>query len=317
ATLELRQPDGSPVCADTVQLSVINTLGPMGLECYPQHKDTTMLSIPLPTDKWNKPHPPSCSCGLCKIYCARASLQMINHYYGGNLTQDYISYARGRTVLDWPKNNQLGANEGWKRYDEHGAADLSWALAGAATVEYEGENEEGYEKLDIRWNQMVHSLMRYHPLLHFDFNHSLVVFGVNVFSDKTYAVGVLDPGVDDYEDRVKWKIHASFFGGIYPDWVYGAHTNRSATQVHGRTNQQQGLGIDTDHDGSVDTPESAYDQDGDGICDWDERNRWFAFIDHTWPYDNFILDPHDSDTDGDGTDDMQDLIDELKREGYK
>lgn len=276
-----------------------------------------MLSIPLPTDKWNKPHPPSCKCGLCKKYCVRAALQMINHYYGGNLTQDYISYARGRKVHEWPKNNQLGANKGWNRYNEDGVADFVWTVDGAAAVEYEGEDDQAYEKLDIMWNQMIHSLMRYHPLLHFDRHHADVVFGASSQKDGTRAVGVLDPGVEDYADRVKWKIHASLFGGIYPDWVYGVQTDRRVSQIHGRTNQQQGLGIDTDHDGNIDTPESAYDQDGDGICDWDERNRWFAFIDYTWPYSNFVLDPHDSDTDGDGTDDMQDLIDELKSEGYK
>lgn len=138
-----------------------------------------------------------------------------------------------------------------------------------------------------------------------------------ILDDGTCIRGMFDPSDPRYTNRVKWKEFTTKYGGLPRQWIYGVQTDRRVSQIHGRTNQQQGLGIDTDHDGNIDTPESAYDQDGDGICDWDERNRWFAFIDYTWPYSNFVLDPHDSDTDGDGTDDMQDLIDELKREGYK
>ncbi|MFP4029850.1 MAG: hypothetical protein ACLFWL_18895 [Candidatus Brocadiia bacterium] len=89
--------------------------------------------------------------------------------------------------------------------------------------------------------------------------------------------------------------------------------SKSVSAVNARMNPA-GMGIDSDHDGSSDSKD---DSDNDGICDWDEQNRWFKSIDIPWTTDDFKLDPNDADTDGDGVPDLEDLKQVLEEQGYR
>ncbi|MFP4029668.1 MAG: hypothetical protein ACLFWL_17955 [Candidatus Brocadiia bacterium] len=79
-------------------------------------------------------------------------------------------------------------------------------------------------------------------------------------------------------------------------------------------NQPAGLGTDTDHDGNS---KSKDDSDDDGICDWDETNRWFHHIEVPGWGDDYDLDPQKEDSNGDGKSDMDALIEMFERKGLK
>ncbi|HEY6193971.1 MAG TPA: FlgD immunoglobulin-like domain containing protein [Candidatus Eisenbacteria bacterium] len=90
----------------------------IGLQLSLQHKDTRLLCVSSPDPSWpgcaesagdqgpwDDAHPLGhaehyengvgwVQCDHCKFYCARAANQMINAYYGGNLSQDRLSYAQ-------------------------------------------------------------------------------------------------------------------------------------------------------------------------------------------------------------------------------
>ena len=75
-------------------------------------------------------------CPHCRTYCGRAGVQMLNHYYGGNLTQDRISYefmkyerAAGKVVA--APEGDLGHNVG--TLSSSLIAVLAWAVQNAAT----------------------------------------------------------------------------------------------------------------------------------------------------------------------------------------
>lgn len=76
-------------------------------------------------------------CGHCAFYCARACTQMLNHFYGGNLLQDRISYHIRNGDLAGPEGD-LGHDRGFS--DGEVTTALNWALqvAGATYTPYFG-----------------------------------------------------------------------------------------------------------------------------------------------------------------------------------
>jgi len=106
-----------------------------------QHKDTPMLCLrgcPLEgKHAWNVVHEVSsssdvASCDHCKWYCVVASIAMINHYFGGDISQDRLMYyIRAELYRDYynPPETDIGHGIG---LDVDSAKDaLSWSLNGA------------------------------------------------------------------------------------------------------------------------------------------------------------------------------------------
>jgi hypothetical protein len=98
----------------------------LGVEALFQVKDSPMFCLycPLTGDhNWNSVHPTR-GCTHCNTYCARADVRMCASYYGGNVTEDRISYHAYKDNHSYP--GQLG--HGYGMWPD---AALSWALNGA------------------------------------------------------------------------------------------------------------------------------------------------------------------------------------------
>ncbi|MDI6826840.1 MAG: C39 family peptidase, partial [Candidatus Aenigmarchaeota archaeon] len=118
----------------SVQLSTEKDLG---IQPLFQHKDTRMLCLrgcPLyGKHAWDSVHEVNssddvASCDHCKSYCAVASIAMINHYYGGNISQDRIINFLYREVYHQNPENDLAH---WGVSVDMTTKALSWALNGA------------------------------------------------------------------------------------------------------------------------------------------------------------------------------------------
>ncbi|MGQ9808099.1 MAG: lamin tail domain-containing protein [Armatimonadota bacterium] len=86
----------------------------------------------LPGQYWDAAHDETqahvASCGHCAFYCARACTQMVNHFYGGDLFQDRISYHIRSNDIPGQPEGDLGHDRGFG--DDELTAALSWALQG-------------------------------------------------------------------------------------------------------------------------------------------------------------------------------------------
>lgn len=112
------------------EIDYINTLAPVL-----QRKDTTMLcwdgdDESGPRQPWDGAHAdrPADHSRHGRNYCARAAIAMINRYYGGDLSQDRLSYQHFSTV-NGPLYGALGHDTPLSIVA--GQALLSWALNGA------------------------------------------------------------------------------------------------------------------------------------------------------------------------------------------
>lgn len=73
------------------------------------------------------------ACGHCAFYCARGCTQMLNHFYGGNLFQDRISYHIRNGDLPGPEGD-LGHDRGFS--DAEVTTAVTWALQLGGGVTY-------------------------------------------------------------------------------------------------------------------------------------------------------------------------------------
>ncbi len=112
-----------------------------------QHKDTRLLCIwenewserpgcaELGAHAWDIPHPdgpPPDDEPHCANYCARASIAMINARYGGNLSQDRISYHYFKEIADRVAGPEGDLGHGSWLVGQDFINTISWALGGAA-----------------------------------------------------------------------------------------------------------------------------------------------------------------------------------------
>lgn len=238
--------------ASSIQLSTENDLG---IQPIQQRKDTKMLCLqgcPLTgSHAWDIAHP-NRGCVHDDWYCVRASIAMINHYYGGNLSQDRISYYEFEELhrnLYNPPETDLGHSRG---LDVGMAAEaLSWALNNVSIEHQTGKPL--YEQI-VQWINSGRPIMRTWGA------HYTVIDGY----DGQY-IHVINPwtGIESkilYDDL-----------DIYNIWI--PPSNATARN---------------------DEPTIWQDSDNDGICDFDEINRFFT-------------DPYSNDTDGDGIDDKTEI----------
>lgn len=289
-----------------------------------QRKDSTMLDIGGGSgndslsnrgsprfgsrDRWDGPHvfsggEPSFKWnGYDNFYCVRASVAMLNDYYGGNLYQDRISYY---TFEEWASQpgaglSTLGLNTpeddmGFSRgigIEVDQIQTLSWALNGADITlvrycpqpsledddpPYTCPNPEGGP---ITWQEITDLIDAGKPFMSINLRnaHARVVDGYRITLDLRQQVHILDPvpasctTSDTSCDGRRWEDFTTFRNDN--ERIFYATSDNPT----GRKNV-----------GSLDK-----DSDGDGINNFDEWSRF-----NTYPYVR--------DTDGDGVNDKEDI----------
>lgn len=238
-SLTLPSPPGSSVEALQASYKVL------GIAWQLQHKDTNMLCLDGDPETgnfaWDAPHTGRGIHG--RNYCVRASVSMIASYYGGQLSQDRISY---ETFKGGPPEGDLGHDVPFT--GAQARASLSWALGTNVPAQF---GKPTFDQIKA-WIDADRPMRAVIP------GHSRVIDGYFEFSilGTTWQfLHILDPW-----DRAKWVNYADddiTYVQVCPAGAGGAPNVRSDE--------------DMDGDGIADTID---DSDGDGICDFDERNRF-------------------------------------------
>ena len=251
------------------------TIKTLGIAWQLQHKDTNMLCFDKCPETgnfaWDAPHTGRGVHGRC--YCVRASMSMMASYYGGELSQDRISYEIFKGAAGWPEND-LGHNVGVPAPPNATETDtLSWALGVNVPVQ---AGKPTFAQIK-GWVDADRPIMARIP------GHMRVIDGYFEFSilGTTWQfIHLLDPW-----DRAKWVNYDD--DNIAHVWVGPAGT---AGAPNVRSDE------DVDGDSIADTID---DSDGDGVCDFDERNRFSR--------NGRSLDPNDADSDDDLVPDKLDM----------
>ncbi len=303
---------------DSVYLSVAQKL---------QHKDTRLLCItndngyspvckrpgcsesPGTNGPWNREHSATFDhivhCEHCSRYSARASLDMVNNFFGGTLKQDHISYTACEHIHPNAPEGDLGHQRflWWSPADEIGST-LNWelnltasSLAGKPT-----------------WTEIVTEIsVNHHPLLICTPGQTMVLNGERTAAGQQ-QIHLVDPWPS------KKQVGAGFRTGW---WDYGSieithYYKLPAGTITGKA-EAASLTSDTDLDSIVDFDEGlgppAYgsdnprkfqcyarsaDSDSDQVSDFNEiRNYTF----HDQPgfhpgHNNDALNFADIDSDG-------------------
>lgn len=257
------------------------------IEWQLQHKDTRMLYLDgMPEfgqSRWDSSHEddgdwvvgngtPVRVHPLDHNYCVRASLAMFASYYGGDLSQDRISYEIYRDLAPVGPEGDLGYPT---RSSLPNGAQLettaNWALNGPMIESFDGRPPFSQIKSWIDADRPIIA----NVTLPGGVPHVRIIGGYAEFSDVgdvyQYWVYILDP-----YDRSgpKWITYSS--DTTFDVWVGPAGQN-AAPNV--RSDQDvNGNGI----------PDTIDDSDGDGIVDYDENNR----------FPGLSATNHDSDGDG-------------------
>lgn len=240
---------------------------------YIQHKDSNLVCIwdqnqgsgairnqnPLgrpgcdpfrfPGQAWDAPHATTAAhvqnCGHCYMYCPRASTQMINHKYGGNLLQDRISYEIRQNDYPGQPEGDLGHDRGFSDAEVTNA--LSWALNGHGVTysPYFGAAKPTFQQLKDR--------LANGPMIVGTPGHVSVMDGYLELVDTQtnqplfQLVWINDP----------WPSNASGWF-IYAAWI----PQNDATWHLGPGNK-----VGRNNEASI-----SLDADGDGLMDFDEGN---------------------------------------------
>lgn len=250
----------------------------LGISWQLQHKDTLMLDMDGSPEtgqaRWDSSHErdgdltigngaPLRANELDNMYCVRASISMMVSYYDGNLSQDRISYQFYGTG---PPEGDLGHGQGPGPDPDSVDTVLSWAL-GTSIISIDGKPTFEQIKNWIDGGQPIVSVIP---------GHMRVIDGYREWDlnlGKIQEIHILDPWSIEM-----WVMYA--FDNIGHVWV-GPNFTPSGVKSD----------EDIDQDGILDTVD---DSDGDGVADFDERNR-------------FSLDPNNPDSDGDNVMDKSDI----------
>ncbi|GEM_PF-3581589 len=219
----------------------LNTLVPIL-----QRKDTTMLcwdgdDESGPRKPWDGPHQdtPGAHADHGRNYCARASMAMVNHYYGGDMSQDRLSYQHFGTAVG-KLAGALGHNVTMNDPDIRTV--LGWSLLGA-NITYTFAKPAF---ADIkRWTTERRAVLAGIP------GHAIVLRGWAEYtgpdaamSGKTFVIYN-----DPWDARMKVAEYATL--ALDATWVPDL----------GAAARKQEVGVTTD-------------TDGDGIVDFDETQRF-------------------------------------------
>lgn len=251
-----------------------------------QHKDTHTLNLDGDPEtgqsRWDSAHEddgdwtvgngtPVRVSPLDNMYCTRASISMIVAFHGGDISMDrlsYFYYGGGAPEGDlghgkgmWPNGN-LTTGTGLKVFD--------WAMNGNAVTSSRGKPT---------FNQIKGWIDADRPLLVVENGdaHSVVLNGYNTEGELVYRT-------DPWTASGSWVSLASWNISEYhvPPALASPLTPRSDEDLN--NNSVSDL-ID--------------DSDGDGVSDFDERNRFRGNL--------RSLDPRSADSDGDGIADKADM----------
>ena len=246
-----------------------------------QRKDTPLLchdgcregnpSDPSPKETWDAVHPDAIHTHG-RNNCVRASIAMIVTNYGGDLSQDRLSYQLFENWGSPIEDRWAGVGLNDPAHDlghdtptfvcggsgSNGGTLLAWAL-GISTSDY----IYSYSKPTLAqvqgWIDAGRPVMRFHN------GHQTVIGGYRELADGTDQVRLFDP----------WSAET---WTNYDTLNITCHYVPPATDVSARS----------------DEPSIWTDTDGDGIMDWDEQHR-------------FPSSPNNPDSDGDWVADKQDM----------
>lgn len=281
-----------------------------------QRKDTTMLDIgggpgnmdannnPVGStrfgdaNRWDGPHLDGNGAALFSWngydnwYCVRASTAMLDTFYGGNLSEDRISYhiweewatANGGNSTTGKPEGDMGFRQGFGSYSSH-LESLQWAL-GATVIgtSYCPTNVSGVYTCTtggaapITWPTVKALLDSGKPFMSINKNnaHARVVDGYRILADNSQWVRILDPVPDNCNPEcgtsgIRWEAFDTF-----------KEDNERTYAVNGSTSARS------------DEASIGQDTDGDGVNDFDEIVR-------------FHTDPLNPDSDLDWVNDKSDI----------
>ena len=234
----------------------------LGVPFLSQHKDTRMILLESKNETgahaWDVDHGQlDRSDPADNGNCALASIAMINAFYGGDLSQDRIGYEVFHDSFPGPEYDLM---YGQGLYFEQTTEALTFALEGDVVFLQQPETFD----VDVLWADVQLGIDVGAPILAAKLpGHAIVITGY--YEDaSTRFVFVNDPWWGAYAvdiDAVRWK----YYWLTSPDSIP-----------------------------TLNDPEISMDSDGDGIVDFDERQR-------------FGTNPNDRDTDQDNLEDKDDL----------
>jgi len=220
--------------------------------------------------RWDGPHPEGKPhLPHNRANCCPASIAMVNARYGGDLSQDRISYQTFRNYFDGPEGD-LGHNLGYSAGEVR--TTLSWALNGATIDHRRGPFT--FAQLQ-QWINDLDCFVATIP------GHCLVPDGYAELSMEDKLIQVLyihDPWRGPHTRKVyAWEK----IGAPQPEGLQKDLTNVFLQPKTGVTGREQEASVTTD-------------TDGDGVMDFDEIHR-------------FQTDPNKPDTDGDEVPDKEEI----------
>lgn len=272
AQVELARYGGAPAASGEAEL--VDAGKQLAVPWLGQHKDSTMLLLEEPHEHdpmaWDTIHRPASQFDPAdQKNCALAMVAMVNHFYGGDLTEDRIGYE----VL---KGRQPGPEQdlmyGIGLDIEQTNAAFAFALGGPVTFVPE------YATFDALWADVTAAIDAGRPLAAAGPKHGYVIKGyamrnghrvmtVNDPARGTYPID-LDAGQGDPTSVSTW---------LLPDAPVGRH-------------QEPGVTTDSDGDGVVDFDETERfhtnpnDPDGDGDKVHDKQDIAAGIFDPTYGY---------------------------------
>jgi hypothetical protein len=288
----LKEAGGSTeVMRDEVLITVDEHLGrmpPSGFSCQSQHKDTPLFCLYCPNVRTNAPshvwdldHSSySSNCVHCVNYCVNASVAMVNHYYGGSITQDEISYSY-RLIGGWSPNNILGHGQGIM----YPYKPLAWSLSLQESAISKVEHTTAQCDNNADWHFIADSVISYRPVIvvirkNTGGRHACCTSGVRIDDDGTRWLFFSDP---EKESPPEWRR----FSILEIDSIYTV----ANSSVSGMVAKQTDISVT-----------EAGDTDEDGLMTFDEVVGRFSIS----PY-NLSLNPTVWDSNNNGTNDLQEV----------
>ena len=284
--------------APPMQRGIRMTLGatPAGGGTFPslsQHKDTPMILLESANETGD--HRYDADHGVLdshdpadNVNCALASIAMINRYYGGNISQDYLGYylfAISRSVVEPPgPEGDLNYKEGL--HDNNITDVLRFAL-GKVTINPTPIPRGGgtAAQREHIWTELTAEIDAGRPVLLTEGSrgghrgkHAIVMFGYEVRGSgarRQRSVLVMDPWNEGEATAVRGPLDFA----LNTFSVYFRIAGDVATAAN-------------------DPPDLQPDKDGDGITDFDEKNRFGT----NWQ--NLVV---DKDTDRDCLSDKEEI----------
>ena len=245
-----------------------------------QRKDTALLSVEgdeTGLRRWDGAWPLRVT-----PYCARASIAMIAAFFGGNLSQDRISYAGDKDWISGPRRD-LNVLGGWE--DAAIKSALTFALGAAPRLDFDRSQVAAYvrQKADLTnlfWTLHRNEIDAGFPILATTQFHAWVIVGYGEDERGKYFT-LNDPAIGQYD----WIVVPG--EGVDDADLYLPPGGALSTSfflprgAKGRSDEQ-GVSRDSDGDGVMDFDETerfgtnslAKDSDNDGINDKEEIRAW-------------------------------------------